>query len=230
MYTKDQAIVLAKRSADDASNFYILYTQKRGLQKVKVRGAKKSLSKMAGHLEPPALSEVFIVSGKHINYIAGANLIKRFDLENLEKYKLQFWLAKLIVQLIRENSGDIELWLLLNNFYNQLEKLNDKEQTDLLKSIFLWQFGSQLGYKVYLEKCSACGELTDNNYLDVEKGGFFCKKCKLPNSQTISNEVMQLMRKIYKNDLDNVFNDLKEFKEFNDLSKKYWQYRLEIPL
>ncbi len=230
MYTKDQAIVLAKRSADDASNFYILYTQKRGLQKVKVRGAKKSLSKMAGHLEPPALSDVFIAGGKNINYIAGANLIKRFNLDCLEKYRLQFWLAKIILQLIRENSGDIELWILLNNFYNKLEKINEEKKINLLKNIFLWQLGSALGFKVNLEKCLNCDQLSEKKYLDFEKGGILCEKCKTSNSQKISDEALKLLQQINENNLDNDLEDFKASDEFNDLSRKYWQYRFEIKL
>lgn len=169
MYTKDRAIVLAKRSADDASNFYILYTQKRGLQKVKARGAKKCLSKMAGHLEPPALAEIFIAKGKKINYVAGANLVKRFELNSLEKYRLQFWLVKLIMQLIRENSGDLDSWILLNDFYRKLEEINDKKKLILLKNIFLWQLGSVLGFRVDFQKCCSCGQLSEDNYLDFEK-------------------------------------------------------------
>jgi len=233
MYTKDLAITLTKRSADDASNFYILYTQKRGLQKVKVRGAKKSLSKMAGHLEPPALTEVFVASGKNINYIAGANLVKRFELNSLEKYRIQFWLAKLILQLIRENSGDLKTWILLNNFYKRLEEVEKENELILLKNIFLWQLGSTLGFKVDFERCLSCGELAEKNYLDFEKGGIFCEKCKSEQSQVISNEVLQILRIIGKKEIDEIlkdFNDFNDFNAFNDLTLKYWQYRFEVKL
>jgi len=231
MYTKDQAIVLAKRSADDASNFFILYTQKRGLQKVKVRGAKKILSKMAGHLEPPALVEVFMAAGKKINYIAGANLVKRFELDSLEKYRIQFWLAKLIMQLIRENSGDLDIWILLNDFYKRLEKAEKEQELILLKNIFLWQFGSVLGYKAGFEKCIICkNEFGKDNFFDFEKGGAVCSKCykKEMIGKKISNDLINLLKSI--DQFEEVTGNEQLLHDLDDLSRKYWQYRFEVRL
>lgn len=230
MYIKDQAIVLNKRSADDASNFYILYTQKRGLQTVKVRGAKKSLSKMAGHLEPPALCEIFVATGRKINYIAGANLLKRFDFDCLEKYRIQFWLVKLILQMIKENSGDIELWILLNKFYNQLENAKDENQANFFKNIFLWNLGDVLGFKISFEKCFSCGEMSEKYFLDFEKGGILCEKCKDSTGKLISRKLLEILRIIKKEDFEKVFKGFSDFNEFDNLSKIYWQYRLEIKL
>jgi DNA repair protein RecO (recombination protein O) len=233
MYIKDQAIVLSKRSADDASSFYILYTQKRGLQKVKVRGAKKSLSKLAGHLEPPALNEIFVALGRKVNYIAGANLLKRFDLNSLEKYKLQFWLVKLLLQIIRENSGEASIWILLNKFYNRLEKTDSVERLNLLKNIFLWQIGFSLGFMPDFKTCFICDQNLRAGYLDLENGQIFCENCRSQNCFFISAQIISLLQFIYENDLEKVFHKFKDFKflpEFEKISAGFWQQRFEINL
>jgi len=239
MYLKDKAFVLIKKDAPEASNFYILYTEKKGLQKVIVRGAKKSLSKMAGHLEPPALAEIFMAQGKQINYVVGASLIKRFELSLLEKYRLQFFAAKLILQLIKENNVDSNLWILLNNFYKLLEKLDNEKNLELLKNIFLWQLGEALGFKVLIDKCLLCqGVFNENNYLDFENGGIICEHCFKKNQlqglvKKISPQIIKILRFIQSKKEKELFeikigNDF--LNEFEKLSKEFWEYRFEIQI
>lgn len=203
------------------------------MQTVKVRGAKRSLSKMAGHLEPPALVEVFVASGRKINYLAGANLIKRFNLNSLEKYRQQFWLVKVIMELFKENSGDLTMWLLLNEYYQQLDVIRTDKEAELLKNIFIWRLGAVLGLKPDLINCHDCGRQASGFYLNMNKGSLVCENCHSGGGYLLSGRILESLGHIYAVGLGSIFNELvgsDELFAFHNFTIKYWQHRLETKL
>ncbi|HUT22359.1 MAG TPA: DNA repair protein RecO [Candidatus Bipolaricaulota bacterium] len=236
MYFKDKAIVLGKKDAGEASNFYIIYTEKKGLLKATARGAKKSLSKMSGHLEPPCLCEIFFVNGKKVNYIAGASLIHRYELGTLEKHKVHFDALKVFSSLVREGDVDFDLWRVVTDFYHYLENVQE-DKLPLLKNIYLWSLGSALGFEMDVEKCLECKfDLGENNYLVFSPGGFFCQSCFKKQKEKgvlVSKEFIKILRFIKRNDIGGLLKlkiSDEVSGEFDRLSGQYWSYRFEMEL
>ncbi len=59
---KYTAIILASRDVGEFDRLYIFYTREAGLLRAMGRGVRKQEAKLAGHLEPGTLSEVYIAN------------------------------------------------------------------------------------------------------------------------------------------------------------------------
>jgi len=58
------AIILSSRDINEYDRLYIMYTLEQGLVKAVAKGVRKSTAKLAGHLEPATLSEVYVARSK----------------------------------------------------------------------------------------------------------------------------------------------------------------------
>jgi len=70
---KYTAIILASRDANEVNRLYIIYTLEQGLVKAVAKGVRKPAAKLAGHLEPGTLTEIYVARSRGMGQITGAS-------------------------------------------------------------------------------------------------------------------------------------------------------------
>ena len=246
-----KAIILDSRTYRESDVLLSVFTLDFGRLNLVVRGAKKSSSKMIGHLEPLTRAKLMIIKGRGFDYVGGALGENSFQgiREDLNKLFYAGKIVALFSKLIKEKEKDERLFLLLNHYLELIDQeLNfNKDQGELFFLKFSLSFLSEIGYKPEMGACLRCHKRLEKglNYFDLQAGGVVCGKCakikinnfngedkeeKLSTANqssllTISNNCVIIVR--YLLDLDNKLKirvSKKVIKEASDLIIKFVLY------
>lgn len=125
---KTVGLILASRKSFGANRLYTIYTKDLGKIIGQAKGAQKAISKLAGHLEPLSLSQLFLVESRQYFKIAGATLEKSYN--NL---KGDFATLKLLNILIFVLDQLTPLHLKDENIFNLLKETFEKISQQGLK-------------------------------------------------------------------------------------------------
>src|SRR3989338_5393108 len=102
-----QALVLAKEPTGESDSQVFLYTSDLGLVIAKAVGARKIVSKLAGHLEPPNFIAVRLF--QKIPF----QIVDALKISTLPKGKNWASILDIIKQLTAEGQPDPELWRMI---------------------------------------------------------------------------------------------------------------------
>ncbi|HRY63223.1 MAG TPA: DNA repair protein RecO [Patescibacteria group bacterium] len=124
MYSNLTAIILRRQDFRDDDLLVTIYSRESGKLTLIARGAKKILSKLAGHLEPVSLSLLNAASGKSLDQLTGASQIKSYaHIKNdLNKTSAATWLLKIIDELTLESHEDERIFHLAEKYLDFLEQ------------------------------------------------------------------------------------------------------------
>ena len=173
------------------------------------RGAKKIISKLAGHIEPITFSNIMAVRGRRYDYVGSAvseNCCANIK-SDLEKLETAGRIINIFNKTVKEGEKDKGLFVLLQS---ALEILNNGKTGgtggQLLFSFFVLKLLVELGHKPELYCCVSCKtKITpDGNKFDLGRGGVVCKKCILPANKerlTISADCIKVLRIVVESDL-----------------------------
>ena len=221
-----------------------MYTSERGLARAAARGIRKPEAKLAGHLEPATLSEVYIARSRGMGQIASAITLENFgDVKNdFKKLQTALKIFSFFVRVFSDDEKDERIFFLLRGFLEALDDLSDcgnlRNKGDwggrvrLLTLAFWWKLVDFLGQRPQVIKCAGCGKkLADGsqNFFDAEKGGVVCSGCAgvKNNLQSINNNQIKLLRLFLTNTLDKIVKvrvgnkDLAELEKVTDGFLKY---------
>jgi len=201
---KYTAIILSHYDIGEFDRIYIMYTLESGLVKVIGRGVRKPAAKLAGHLEPGTLSEVYIAKSRGRGQIASAITIENFESlkNNFEKLEAVIGALNFFARIFSEGEKDKKTFDLLNDFLQALEgktKGSAGEKDRLIVLAFWWKLFDRLGQRPEAAKCVNC-EATlkseQKNFFSVEKGGVVCPRCSLGKTGLfdISDNQIKLLR------------------------------------
>lgn len=123
MYYNLHAIILKRQAFREDDLLVTIYSAEKGKLVLAARGGKKLLSKLAGHLEPVSLSYLNVVSGKSIDQLTGAQMIKSYVLikNDLIQAKSAGWFLNLLDSLTLENHQDKNIFKLVEKYLDFLE-------------------------------------------------------------------------------------------------------------
>src|SRR3989339_1111881 len=98
MYYNLSVIILKRQVFREDDLLVTVYSKEKGKLTLLARGAKKVLSKLAGHLEPVSLSYLNAVDGRAIDQLIGAEMIECFGAikNDLDKLSAAGWLLNLL--------------------------------------------------------------------------------------------------------------------------------------
>lgn len=195
---KTRAIVLRRMELGEADRLVGLFTAERGKLKAVNRGARKVLSKLAGHLEPFTLLDCQLQEGRTFSTITSADTIDPFiGIRNdLQKTSLALYFLELVDALIVEEQPQPVVFDLL---HESLALLNtDQDKIDLLTNVFTFRLLVELGYRPELFHCTHCHTpLTplDNRFSAV-LGGVIGPECKREDDTAlpIGADTIKVMR------------------------------------
>lgn len=209
---KYTAIILASRDIGEFDRIYIMYTLESGLVKAIGRGARKSTAKLAGHLEPATLSEVYIARSRGMGNIASAITIENFKniKNNFEKLASVLKIFKFFTRHFSEEEKDEKVFDLLKDFLGDWENLEDRgDQEQILLEAFWWKLFDFLGHRPETMKCAKCEarlEEKRENFFSAARGGIVCGKCFAGESNLakISADQIKLIRIFLANPLGKI--------------------------
>ena len=203
-----KALVLNRQSLGEGDGRVAVYSLERGKLELVVRGLKKIKSKLAGHLEPITLSNIMAVRGRKYDY-AGAAVSEQCyaNIKNdLEKIAAAGAAVRIFNKIIKADQPDREIFQLLKDFLDVLAgAANGKISFELLSWLFIFKLLVKLGYGAELYSCVNCRVkiLPAGLKFDLGRGGLVGAECQskigMPNSLTISENLVKLLRLAEKN-------------------------------
>lgn len=208
---KYTAIILTSRDTNEFDRIYIMYTAEAGLVRAVARGVRKPAARLAGHLEPLTLSEIYIARARGMGQITGALSISdyRYIKKNFETLQKALVTLQFFAKYFREEEKDERIFKLLRGFLEMADNAKLADVVNILTEAFWWKLFYLLGHKPEVIKCSKCQKKLaagENNYFGVASGGILCKNCKKEKSGTffVNESQIKLLRLFFANPLRNL--------------------------
>lgn len=227
------AVILASRDIGEYDRIYIMYSREAGLAKVVGRGVRKPAAKLAGHLEPGTLSEVYIARSRGMGQITSAITLESFENSRKDFARLGGILAvfRFFVKNFAEDEPDEKIFDLLVDFLKLANDSNSASGGEILLEAFWWKLFDFLGHRPETMKCAKCGSRfseSGQKFFSVELGGVVCEKCPKENGAAkITATQIKLMRVFLANSLKKILKvkidegELEKLGKIRENFKKY---------
>lgn len=195
-YLQTKAIVLGHRDLAEHDRLYTLYTQARGKLEVRVRGARKILSKLQPPLSSISVVRVLIYEGRSRPLLIGIETAERLPLVAATLWRTQ--VASRFIRLVdistRPGIQDEELFALLRDGIHMAEHVAPK-QASALRDAFILQLLIHAGYRPELDACVVCRHAEPAAF-SAAHGGAVCAKCTRtdPNAVLITVSDLDALR------------------------------------
>ena len=232
---KYTAIILSSHDSGEFDRLYILYTKEIGVVKAMGRGVRKQTAKLAGHLEPGTLSEVYVARSRGMGQITGAIALDNFEniKNNFEKLSEVLKIFKFFTRHFSEEEKDERVFDLLKESLTRVE-LFDKSSTlvVIVVEAFWWKLFDALGNRPETMKCAKCEarlEEKGEKYFSASRGGIVCGKCFAGEQDPakISSDQIKLLRIFLANPLEKILkvkvNEM-ELKGLGRIRKEFERY------
>ncbi|MCX6010938.1 MAG: DNA repair protein RecO [Chloroflexi bacterium] len=202
-----EAIIIKKTKLGEAGRILTLYTPHLGKIQAVAKGVRRPRSKMAGHLELLTHSQISLARGRNIDTITGTQTINGFLplKSDLELSACALYATELVNQFAADDVEDYPVFQLL---LATLQRLSQRENSDLVLRYFELQLLNAVGYRPQLEQCVACRkplEETTNSFCPGA-GGMLCVSCRptQPFAYPLSLEAQKALRSLQDGDYESV--------------------------
>jgi DNA repair protein RecO (recombination protein O) len=229
---KYTAIILSSRNVSEFDRMYAIYTKESGLAWVVGRGVRKPTAKLAGHLEPGTLSEVYVARSRGKGQITSAITLDGFaDLKkDFEALNDVLAIFRFFVRKFDEGEADERIFDLLAETLTRAGL--SSSNTGLAIEAFWWKLFDFLGGRPETMKCAVCGATANaqgRKFFSVERGGIVCEKCVSGerNISEISIIQIKLLRVFLANSLGKSLKvrvDEKELAGLGRIRKEFRKY------
>ncbi|MCM8748460.1 DNA repair protein RecO [Thermomicrobiaceae bacterium CFH 74404] len=173
-----EAVVLRRWDLGEADRILNLYTRQRGKLRAVAKGVRRPTSRLAGHLELFAHSNVLIARGRDLEIVSQAELIEPFrDLRRDERrIGLAGYVADLLDALTSEDDPQPLVFELLTETLRGIASQPDP--FFVVRRYELRLLGA-LGYQPELYRCVVCGRPLEpvTNAFAPQLGGVACPPC-----------------------------------------------------
>ena len=209
---KTTGIIIGKRDFMEADKILIVFTQDLGKIQIKAKGLRRTLAKMAGHLEMFNFVELELVKGKTFYIVIGAQIIDSFSSikENYEKMGLYYYFCEVLDKILEEGVRHKNTFAFFIGILRELKK----EDADVLLLTIFFELNilSSLGFKPEFLVCVGCRDEVAGHkfFFSQDKGGVLCESCGQHDffSSQISQNAIKLMRLVLLKDFE-IFSRLK---------------------
>ncbi|MFA6304980.1 MAG: DNA repair protein RecO [Patescibacteria group bacterium] len=221
IFLNTEAIVLAKLPLKEADRLYILFTPEFGKIEAQVKSAVTSKSKLAGSLEPISQAKIMIVKGRHLESVAGAQLLQRFNFSEPLIFGQIGLVRELFIKLLKPEVKEPVLYQNLLSYLSAMSGSAELEAKRFLTQRFIWQLLNISGFSgitddtLYLH--SAHGQNQDISGLDLPTRELL-KNCLLlePQPLQVADNLLQklenftrtYLRQILERDLNSFYFNL----------------------
>ncbi|MFQ3629968.1 MAG: DNA repair protein RecO [Roseiflexus sp.] len=191
-----EAIIIRRSDIGEADRVLTILTPS-GRQRVIAKGARKTHSRLAGHIELFTHTILMLAIGRNLHIVTQSSPLDRFERlrTNLERIGAAYYAAELMDRLTEEESENGRAFDLL---LGALRALDAGAAIDPTLRAYELHLLDALGYRPQLHECAACGvtltEATDR--FSPAAGGALCPRCASADRQALpmSLPVFKLLR------------------------------------
>lgn len=189
-----EAVILTAGDYREADRLVTLFSLEHGKLRGIARGAKRSVRRFGGALEPFARLRLQLRLTDGLCPLAGADIVSVYPgvRGDLSRIAMASYACELVDRLLPEGIENPRLYRLL---VACLEHLEDHPYATSDRRFFEINLLNILGYRPPLDQCAACGAELDaapKSRFRVLSGGIFCDGCG--TGRTISGETLHLFR------------------------------------
>jgi DNA repair protein RecO (recombination protein O) len=176
-YLQTKAVVLGYRDLAEHDRLYTLYTEAKGKLEVRVRGARKILSKLQPPLASISIVRVLIYEGRSRPLLIGIETAER-----LPNTAVSLWRRQIAARFIRlvdiatkPEFADVPTFELLRDALHMADCI-DASQAGVLRDAFILQLLRHAGYRPELDACVLCRH-SGISAFSAAHGGVVCADC-----------------------------------------------------
>jgi DNA repair protein RecO (recombination protein O) len=163
----------------EADRILTLFTPRVGKLRVLAKGVRRSTSRMAGHLELFAHSQLMLARGRDLDVVTQAATIDpvREVRDDLVKSSYAFHLVELVDAFLQDRDPHPDVFALLMDALRVLAK--GDISLDLVARHFEVRLLAAVGFGPELTTCLGCrAEIqAEANWYSVTNGGVLCSRC-----------------------------------------------------
>lgn len=174
-----EAIVLRHRDWGEADRIITVYAREIGKTRVVVKGARKIMSRKAGHVEPFSLVKMQLSQTNDLPILTQVDTIRSNQglRDNLEAISAASYLAELVDKFTQdEQDGESALFKLIADSFDRLGKPN---QVWFATRFFETRMLGLAGYQPEFFQCVECHSqiIEEDQYFAPAMGGVVCARC-----------------------------------------------------
>ncbi|HEX8968735.1 MAG TPA: DNA repair protein RecO [Chloroflexota bacterium] len=191
------AVILKRMDLGEADRIVTLFSRDEGKIRAVARGARRTTSRSAGHLEPFTLSDVLFAAGRELDVISQVDTLEAFRTvrEDLELTTHAYYLAE-VVDLLTEDR--MENRAVFDILVDGLHLLGEIADSRLVLIVFHLRLLEALGYRPELRECVSCrAEIEpERNQFSPQAGGVLCPACgpREPSARALGTSALKLLR------------------------------------
>jgi DNA repair protein RecO (recombination protein O) len=174
---RTEAVVIRRSDFGEADRLLTLITPM-GKRRVVAKGARKTTSRLAGHIELFTHAGLLLAVGRNLDIVTQSTILHSFDTlrGDLRRIGAAYYVAELIDRLIEEEDENRPAFELL---VATLAALDTTNNIDLALRFYELRLLGFLGYRPQLYHCAVCQEtLTEaTNRFSSMAGGALCQRC-----------------------------------------------------
>lgn len=185
LYNLD-AIILRRSDFGEADRLLTVFTADRGKLRLLAKGARKTKSRKAGHIELFMHTAIQVAEGRNFGIVTQADTVEAYrDLrEDLDKISHAYYLSELIDRFTEEHDASYPIFELLALTLGRLSDAAPAVQFLAVRYCELHLLRIT-GYQPQLHVCVTCGDPIQegDNYFHPADGGIHCPDCGARRAQ-----------------------------------------------
>ena len=199
-----EGLTLRKAAIGEADLVVTVFTAEHGKLRAVAKGARRSSSKMVGHLEPLTLVRLSLVRGRDLEIITQAQVSDGFSVlkEDLSSLTRGLYVAELLDGFGPEDNSSPGLFRLAASVLRELSRAKD---SDVLLRYFEFHLLRLTGVLPELYQCVECGSeiAADAHRFSVNLGGVLCPSCRPAEAlvRPLSLRAMKVLRLMHRGNL-----------------------------
>lgn len=194
---RTNSLIIHRADFGEADRLLTVFTPDRGKLRLLAKGARKTTSRKAGHIELFMLTDMLIAHGRTWDIISQVEIVEPYLVlrEDLDKTSYAYYVAELVDRFTEEHDANAPLFELLVLTLARLEQVEDAFITLRYFELHLL---SLTGFQPQLYFCLACGEALEptENYFHAADGGMLCPEHGRlrPNAELVPLAVLKVLR------------------------------------
>ncbi len=209
-----QSIILKHADLGEADRIVTLLTPYRGKLHVVAKGARRPISKKAGHIDLLSHCQLHIASGRNMDLITQAEGIESFLHLRTELWHMTcgFYLSELVDRFLEEHTIHQDVYQLFlealrsldrdaltvcqQRAARQLDTNQEHGRTQLLLRSFEMNLLSYIGYEPVFRTCAHCAtelQAVENGFTPA-LGGALCPNCSHLWAHPLSVNALKVLR------------------------------------
>jgi DNA repair protein RecO (recombination protein O) len=174
---RTEGVIIRRADFGEADRLLTLITPQ-GKRRVVAKGARKTTSRLAGHIELFTHATLLLAVGRNLDIVTQSVILHGYNTlrGDLKRIGAAYYAAELIDRLIEEDDENRPAYDLL---LATLQALDTSEHLDLVLRFYELRLLGCLGYRPQLYHCAVCQEVLteETRHFSHEAGGALCPRC-----------------------------------------------------